>query len=369
MTADERWMRRAIELARAGRGAVEPNPLVGAVVVRDDQVVGEGWHKKYGGPHAEVFALDAAGEAARGATLYVTLEPCCHHGKTPPCTDAIIKSGIAKIVAAMADPFPAVAGEGLRTLRAAGVTVEVGVCESEARRLNAPYLKLLTTGHPWIHAKWAMTLDGKIASRSGDSRWISNEASRRRVHELRGRVDGIVVGINTVLADNPELTARPPGSRIPVRIVLDSSGQLPADSILARTARSTPTLLATTSAIEGAHRRELESLGVEVLVLPTEGAGRPSLSALLSELGRRRMTNLLVEGGGELLGSFRDALAIDEVHVFIAPRLIGGSGATVPVGGKGVERIHEALALVEPTVEVIDGDIHVHGLIARPGPV
>src|SRR5207253_7885382 len=214
--------RRALELAERGRGYVEPNPLVGAVVVHDGRIIGEGWHQRYGEAHAEVNALTAAGDAARGATLYVTLEPCCHHGKTPPCTDAVLRAGVQRVVAAMLDPFPQVSGKGADLLRAAGVTVDVGLCEAEARRLNAPYLKLLATGLPYVTAKWAMTLDGKIATRTGDSKWISNEASRRRVHELRGRMDAIIVGIGTALADDPLLTARPTGPRTPARIVLDS---------------------------------------------------------------------------------------------------------------------------------------------------
>src|SRR5262249_38998319 len=240
------WMRRALELAERGRGQVEPNPLVGAVVVRAGQAVGEGWHQHFGEAHAEVHALGAAGEAARDATLYVTLEPCCHHGKTPPCTDAILRAGIRRVVAAMTDPFPQVAGQGVAMLRAGGVEVAVGLGEAEARRLNAPYLKLLAAGRPYVHAKWAMTLDGKIATRTGDSKWISNEAARQRVHALRGRMDAILVGIDTVLADDPQLTARPPGPRTPTRIILDSRGRLPSDSLLARSARDVPVLLATT---------------------------------------------------------------------------------------------------------------------------
>src|SRR5919197_3355884 len=211
--SDLDWMSRALELAERGRGFVEPNPLVGAVVVRDGRVVGEGWHRRYGEAHAEVNALAAAGEAARGATLYVTLEPCCHHGKTPPCTDAVLRAGVRRVVAAMADPFPQVAGQGVAQLRAAGVEVEVGVCEREARELNAPYLTLLAEGRPYVHAKWAMSLDGKIATRGGDSRWISGPASREVVHRLRGRVDAILVGAGTVRADDPLLTARPLGPR------------------------------------------------------------------------------------------------------------------------------------------------------------
>src|SRR6516164_5470676 len=241
--SDRDWMMRALALAERGRGHVEPNPLVGAVVVRDGRLIGEGWHQRYGQAHAEVNALAAAGDAARGATLYVTLEPCCHFGKTPPCTDAVLRAGIRRVVAAMPDPFPAVAGKGAELLRQAGVTVEFGVGEAEARRLNAPYLKLLATGRPWVHAKWAMTLDGKIATRSGDSRWISNEASRRRVHELRGRMPAIIAGLGTVLADNPQLTARPPGPRTPLRVILDSQGRIHDDSILVQTAHETPTIV------------------------------------------------------------------------------------------------------------------------------
>jgi diaminohydroxyphosphoribosylaminopyrimidine deaminase/5-amino-6-(5-phosphoribosylamino)uracil reductase len=357
---DEHWMRRALELAERGRGHVEPNPLVGAVVVRGDELVGEGWHRRYGEPHAEVNALAAAGEAARGTTLYVTLEPCCHHGKTPPCTDAVLRAGIGRVVAAMLDPFPQVAGGGTALLRAAGVAVEVGLAEAEARRLNAPYLKLLATGRPYIHAKWAMTLDGKIATRTGDSKWISNEASRRHVHALRGRMDAIVVGIGTVLADDPLLTARPPGPRTPARVVLDSRGRLPAASRLVATAREIPVLVVTTDRLERERGEAIRALGCEWLGLPEE-QGRPAVPALLDEFGRRRMTNVLVEGGAEVLGSFLDAGAVDEVHVFIAPRLVGGAAAKTPVGGRGVERIAEALGLAQCHVEVIEGDVLVHG--------
>ncbi len=360
--ADERWMRRALELAERGRGAVEPNPLVGAEIVRDGAVVGEGRHQRYGQAHAEVNALAQAGDLARDATLYVTLEPCCHHGKTPPCTDAVLRAGIRRVVAAMADPFPQVGGKGAEILRAAGLIVEVGLCEAEARRLNAPYLKLLTTGRPYVHAKWAMTLDGKIATARGDSKWISNEASRRRVHELRGRMDGIVVGIGTALADDPQLTARPAGPRTATRIVLDSQCRLPPNSILARTARETSVLVVTGADAPAERRQGLQALGCEVLSLP---GSRPDVDSLLAELGRRRMTNLLVEGGSGVLGSFLDAGAIDEVHVFIAPRLVGGAEAITPIDGKGVETIGQALRLEMIRVEVLEGDTYCHGRYVR----
>jgi diaminohydroxyphosphoribosylaminopyrimidine deaminase/5-amino-6-(5-phosphoribosylamino)uracil reductase len=351
---DADWMAQALALAERGRGYVEPNPLVGAVVVRDGRLVGEGWHRRYGEAHAEVNALAAAGEAARGATLYVTLEPCCHFGKTPPCTDAVIRAGVARVVAAMSDPFPQVAGKGAELLRQAGVAVDVGLCEAEARRLNAPYLKLLAKGRPYVHAKWAMTLDGKIATRTGDSKWISNEASRRRVHELRGRMDAIVVGIGTVLTDDPLLTARPPGPRTPVRVVLDHQGRTPTTSQLARTARETPTWIVTA----GEPAPELTALGCEVLAVP-------DVPALLDEMGRRRMTNVLVEGGGGVLGSFLEAGEIDEVHAFIAPRLAGGAEAKTPIGGRGVEKMADALALAEWRVAMIDGDVYLHGWLRR----
>jgi diaminohydroxyphosphoribosylaminopyrimidine deaminase/5-amino-6-(5-phosphoribosylamino)uracil reductase len=348
--SDADWMTQALSLAERGRGYVEPNPLTGAVIVRDGRPVGEGWHQRFGQAHAEVNALAVAGEAARGATLYVTLEPCCHFGKTPPCTDAVIRAGVSRVVAAMSDPFPQVAGKGTELLRQAGVAVEMGVCEVAARRLNAPYLKLLAKGRPYVHAKWAMTLDGKIATRSGDSKWISNEASRRRVHELRGRMDAIIVGIGTVLADDPQLTARPPGPRTPVRVVLDRSGRTPVLSNLAQTARKTPTWIVT--ACEPAAK--LHTLGCEVLNIP-------DVPALLDEMGRRRMTNVLVEGGAGVFGSFLDAVEIDEVHVFIAPRLAGGKAAKMPIGGLGVDRIADALALAEWRAEMVEDDVYLHG--------
>jgi diaminohydroxyphosphoribosylaminopyrimidine deaminase/5-amino-6-(5-phosphoribosylamino)uracil reductase len=356
----ERWMRRALELAERGRGYVEPNPLVGAVLVRDDTIVGEGWHQRFGEAHAEINALAAAGKRARGATLYITLEPCCHVGKTPPCTDALIAAGIERVVAALRDPFPQVAGQGAARLQAAGIAVDMGTCEAEARRLNAPYLTLLASGRPCVHAKWAMTLDGKIATRTGDSKWISGEASRRKVHELRGRMDAIVIGIGTALVDDPLLTARPPGPRTATRIVLDSQARLPLTSRLVQTAHDTPLLIVTGPGAPGA--AALATAGAQLLVIPSAAERRRlDVCALLQELGRQRLTNILVEGGSELLGSFRDAGMIDEVHVFAAPLLAGGAAAKSPVGGAGIERIGDALRLAEWQVERIDNDLYIHG--------
>lgn len=354
-------MRHALALAEKGRGFVEPNPMVGAVVLDSaGQLVVEGWHQKFGGPHAEVFALAAAGERARGGTLLVTLEPCCHHGKTPPCTDAVLKAGIARVVAAMSDPFPKVAGGGLTILRNAGVEVSVGLCEAEAIALNEPYLKLLHTGRPWVHAKWAMSLDGKIATRTGHSKWISGEESRRRVHELRGRMDAIIVGRGTVVADDPLLTVRPAGARVPARVVISGSGDLPEQCQLRATAREVPVIVYT-AAGQAARLAGWSADGVEVIEL-----GVPDfLGTVLADLGRRRFTNVLIEGGAKLLGSVLDTNLADEFHVFIAPKLIGGSESLSPVGGVGVAQMPEALSLDRMTFAASGEDVYVHGF-AKP---
>jgi diaminohydroxyphosphoribosylaminopyrimidine deaminase/5-amino-6-(5-phosphoribosylamino)uracil reductase len=365
VASDWQWMSRAFDLAERGRGYVEPNPLVGAVAVRAEEVVGEGWHQRYGEAHAEVNALTAAGEAARAATLYVTLEPCCHHGKTPPCTDAIVQAGIRRVVAALPDPFAEVAGRGAALLRAAGLTVDFGPGEAEARRQNAAYLKLLATGRPYVHAKWAMSLDGKIATATGDSKWISGDASRRRVHELRGRMDAIVIGSGTARADDPLLTVRPPGPRTPARIILTSTCSLAADSRLVQSAAEAPVWVVTSAAPESSAARQLRACGCEVVHIPPADRAAAVL-LLLDELGRRRLTNILVEGGAALLGSFRDARAIDEVHVFLAPRLIGGAAALTAIAGRGVEKVADALPLAEWQIEQLDSDVLLHGRVRSP---
>lgn len=348
---DERWMRHALALAARGLGAVEPNPMVGSLVLTaDGQLAGQGFHEKFGGPHAEVNTLINAGEAAHGGTLYVTLEPCCHVGKTPPCTEAVLRSGVRRVVVAMPDPYPKVAGGGLAILRQAGLEVTVGDCEAEARRLNAPYLKLLERGQPWVIAKWAMTLDGKIATRTGDSKWISGEESRRRVHELRGRVDAILVGSGTVRVDDPLLTARPPGPRTATRIVVSAAGNLPITCQLLATAKETPVLVFTTEGKRATLGAWLDA-GAEVVELPV------GIENVLRELGRRRMTNILVEGGAGLLGSFLDAKAIDEAWVFVAPKLVGGTAAPTPIGGTGVAKIAESIRAAESHVEQLGDDV------------
>jgi diaminohydroxyphosphoribosylaminopyrimidine deaminase/5-amino-6-(5-phosphoribosylamino)uracil reductase len=359
----DRWqMRRALELAAYGKGRVEPNPLVGCVIARGAEIIAEGWHRQYGGPHAEVDALAIAGNRAAGATVYVTLEPCCHFGKTPPCTGALITAGVRRVVAAMRDPFPAVSGQGEKELAAAGIEVQMGVLEEEARTLNAPYLKLTEWGLPWVIAKWAMTLDGKIATRTGESRWISSEASQKRVHELRGLVDAVIVGSRTAQRDDPLLTARPPGARRAVRVVVDSKATLSSGSQLVKSAHDVPVIVAAASSAPAESRQRLTAAGCEVLSLG--GATHAErLLELLAELGRRRMTNMLVEGGGLLLGTFADLGQIDELHVFIAPRVIGGTSAPSPVGGAGVERLCQALSIETPQWRDSGGDLYLSGRV------
>ncbi|MCI0380269.1 MAG: bifunctional diaminohydroxyphosphoribosylaminopyrimidine deaminase/5-amino-6-(5-phosphoribosylamino)uracil reductase RibD [Gemmataceae bacterium] len=358
LSQQENWMRRALELAERGRGHVEPNPLVGCVFVREGQIVGEGWHEKFGQAHAEINALQQAKERARGATCFVTLEPCCHHGKTPPCTEALVQAGVARVVAALEDPFPEVAGRGAATLRESGIPVDFGHCANEARRQNAPYLKLFTTGKPYIHAKWAMTLDGKIASRTGASQWISNEASRRKVHDLRGRMDAVLVGIGTALADDPLLTARPPGPRVAARVILDTLARLPVTSKLAQSAAQAPTVVVVSVKAASDKTQALDDTGCQIWQV-SEEFGRLDIDAVLKEMGKRRWTNILVEGGSEVLGSFLDAGAIDEVHVFLAPRLLGGALAKTPIAGHGFERIAECCRFADWASEQIEEDIYL----------
>lgn len=355
---DEIWMQRALELAARGEGSVEPNPMVGCVIVRDGELLGEGYHAQFGEEHAERAALGsvASGRSIEGATWYITLEPCCHTGKTPPCTEAIIAAQPKRIVVAMQDPFPKVAGGGLQQIRDAGIDVMVGIGEREAARLNAPYLKRLSTGRPWVIAKWAMTLDGRIATASGDSQWISSKESRYRVHELRGCSDAIVVGAGTVAADDPRLTARAGGPRAPIRVVFSRRADLPAHSQLLQTAREVPVRVFTGPSAAEQHRQRLCDAGVDVVRLSTDDSLRMVHEAL-DHCGAAGMTNVLVEGGSRLLGSFFDAGAIDECYVAIAPKLIGGRDALGPVGGQGIDKISDSPSFEPPYIERVENDI------------
>ncbi|MBC19700.1 MAG: riboflavin biosynthesis protein RibD [Planctomycetaceae bacterium] len=360
---DYRCMQRALQLARRGIGRVEPNPMVGCVIVQGQTVVGEGFHTAFGRDHAEIEALRDAGADAEGATLYVNLEPCCHHGKTGPCTEAILAAKIARVVVANRDPFPQVAGTGLALLRRHGIEVTTEVVAEEAEILNAPYFHYLQNKRPWVIAKWAMSLDGKMATSGGDSRWISNPHSRSIVHQMRGRVDAILVGRRTAELDDPQLTARPPGPRTAVRIVLDSMAQLPTDSKLVCSAREVPLMVVTGEEAPPEARSRLERAGCEVICLEPQQE-LSSLHQLLKRLGERQMTNLLVEGGGEVLGSFFDAGLINEVHAFIAPVLIGGKGVA-PLTGRGAERMESVTQLEHLRTEQIDGDWYISGRFPR----
>jgi diaminohydroxyphosphoribosylaminopyrimidine deaminase/5-amino-6-(5-phosphoribosylamino)uracil reductase len=357
-----RWMQRALDLAARGQGFVEPNPMVGCVIVHGDRSIGEGWHQRFGGPHAEIEALRIAGAAARGATMYVTLEPCCHHGKTPPCVDAILDVGLGRVVIAERDPFPLVNGGGIEQLQRKGLAVDVGLLTEQSHALNAPFHKLVTHSRPWVIAKWAMSLDGKIATLTGESQWITNEASRAVVHQLRGRVDAIVVGRGTVVADDPLLTARPPGPRIATRIVFDSAATLLASSRLVQSAGQAPVLVVAGEEASSSQLARLRSAGCEVLIL--KGAHwTDRLPHLLDDLGRRRMTNVLVEGGAKTLGGFFEEHLVDEIHAFISPKVIGGAGAPGPVGGRGIEHLADAVNLTEVRWEKLDGDFHFSGRV------
>jgi diaminohydroxyphosphoribosylaminopyrimidine deaminase/5-amino-6-(5-phosphoribosylamino)uracil reductase len=361
-------MAEALALAMHGLGTVEPNPMVGCVIVRGGDIVGQGFHERFGGPHAEVNALADAGNRAAGATAYVTLEPCCHHGKTPPCTRALVQAGVKRVVIAAQDPFAEVAGRGIAEIRAAGIQCDLGTQSAEANWILAPYRKLIETKRPWIIAKWAMTLDGKLATRTGNSQWISSEASRAVVHQLRGRVDAVIVGSGTARLDDPLLTARPANladiKRTATRIVVDSAATLSLNSRLVQTAADVPVLVAVGDEATFECCQRLTAAGVEVL--PCAGTTHEQrIAALLEEFGRRQMTNVLVEGGSKLLGALFDLRAVDEAHVFIAPKFAGGAAAPSPVGGTGIERMADALKLDDITIEELDGDVYVHGRIDK----
>ena len=369
------FMTRALALARDMAGRTSPNPTVGAVVVKDGRIVGEGRFEGRGTPHAEVAALAAAGEAAQDATLYVTLEPCCHQGQTPPCTNAIERAGVAEVRFSHIDPDTRVAGKGRAQLEEAAIRVVVGEGEAEARRINEAYLKHRSTGRPFVIAKFAASLDGKIAATSGDSNWVSGPQARAWAHRLRTGIDAIAVGVNTVLVDDPRLTARPqdadgrdlPVERQPLRVIIDSRGRTPREAKALGCARmgaglgGRPTLVATTEASPEAWRREIEEAGAQVALLPADEAGRVSLPALLDLLGESDTLSLLVEGGGILLGSFFDQGLVDKVHAVIAPVIIGGATATAAVAGRGSARMADALRLEEVTMEQLGADLLVTG--------
>ena len=361
------YMEHALSLAKLALGHASPNPAVGAVVVKEGVIVGEGYTQPPGSHHAEVVALQQAGEKARGAAMYVTLEPCSYYGRTPPCTQAIAAAGIAEVHLSIVDPNPLVCGRGKAELEAAGVRTFLGEYEEEAREINESYVKFITSGVPFVLAKFAMSLDGKIATKTGDSRWISGEESRRYVHGLRHQVDAIMVGVNTIVADDPQLTARAgreggKAEKQPLRIIVDSRGRTPTTARVLQMPGKT--LVAVAGEIESAKAGALAQAGAEVLRLPSREE-QVDLGELLRVLGKREVTSLLVEGGATLFGSLFEQDLVDKLLVFIAPIIIGGGEAKSSVEGKGVEKVAQAMSLSRVKVEMLGDDVLISGYVRK----
>jgi diaminohydroxyphosphoribosylaminopyrimidine deaminase/5-amino-6-(5-phosphoribosylamino)uracil reductase len=354
----EKMMRRALSLARKGVGKTGPNPAVGCVIVKNGIVIGEGWHRKAGTPHAEIHALAMAGDSARGGDVYVTLEPCSHVGKTPPCADALIKAGVGRVFAGMVDPNPRVSGTGLERLKSAGIPAVAGILEEDCRGVNEPFIKHVTTGLPFVLLKSALTMDGRSATAGGDSRWITNEKSRRFVHRLRSQVDAIMVGVGTVIADDPELTCRIPGGRDPMRVVVDSMLRIPPAARLFRLDSCAKTVVATIS-----NQKEkidaIWELGAEVLIC-REKDGRVDLQDMLARLGLMNIQSLLLEGGSTLAGEALRQDLIDKVMLFYAPKLVGGDGPGL-FAGMGAERMEDAIRLTRVRIRRFAEDIMIEG--------
>ncbi len=360
--AHERLMRRALSLARKGVGRTSPNPAVGCVIVRDGSIVGEGWHRKAGTPHAEVHALRMAGDLARGADVYVTLEPCAHFGRTPPCADALVAAGVGRVFVGMVDPNPRVAGKGMEILQTAGIAVTVGICEQECQLLNESFVKQVTTGLPFVILKSALTLDGKTATANGDSRWITGERSRRLVHRLRDQVDAIMVGVGTVVADDPQLTVRHLRGRDPLRVIVDSGLRMPATARVLNQESTADTLVATT--VNGSDRgAALRANGAELLVCK-ERNGRVDLVDLLRHLGARGVQSILLEGGATLAGEFVRQGLVDKVMFFYAPKLVAGEGRGL-FSGMGAEMMAESIALNGVRIARVGDDVLVTGYPER----
>ncbi len=359
---DEEFMQVALNLARNAIGRTSPNPLVGAVIVRDGRIVGAGWHRKAGTPHAEIHALNMAGELAEGATLYVTLEPCSHYGRTGPCAEAVVKAGIKRCVIAMGDPNPKVAGKGIAILEQAGIEVRCGVLEAEARQLNEVFLKWIAVQKPFVALKTAMSLDGKIATATGKSQWITSEAARRRGHEFRDIYDSILVGIGTVLADDPSLTTRLPhdAGKNPVRIVVDSQAKTPLTAKVITDGQA-KTIIAVSGQAPAARMAALEQAGAEVLVAGDKS--KVDLSILMDKLAAREITSVYAEGGGTVNFSLLAAGLVDKVYAFIAPKLLGGKEALTPVEGAGFAELSQAVELEQVTTETVGSDILLTGYV------
>jgi len=367
-------MERALELSKKAVGFVNPNPLVGAVIVKDNKIIGEGYHEYFGGPHAEVNAFANAKENAikdaaydvEGATMYVTLEPCAHYGKTPPCAEAIVRNKIAKVVIGMVDPNPLVAGKGIEILRKAGIEVTSGLMDSEIKKTNEIFIKYITQKKPFCIMKTAMTIDGKIATSTGDSKWISNEKSRAYVHELRNMVTGIMVGIGTVLTDDPELTTRRQGilSKNPIRIIIDSTAKIPLNSKVLKCDEKTKTIIVTTELAKDTKIEAIKKRGVEVIVTPSTNK-RVNLNSLMGILADMGIDSILLEGGSTLNYSALEAHIVDKVITFISPKIFGGTCGKTPVGGVGIKDVKDSIMLTDTEVIRFDEDIMVEGYVKK----
>jgi len=359
--SDHFYMQRCLQLARQGLGLTAPNPLVGAVIVKDEQVVGEGFHPRAGQPHAEIFALRQGGTASRGATLYVNLEPCNHYGRTPPCTEALVAAGIERVVVGMIDPNPLVAGQGVSYLRRSGIQVEVGIAEADCQRLNEAFVHRIRHGRPWGILKYAMTLDGKIATYTGHSAWVSGELARQRVHQLRGQCEAVIVGGNTVRKDNPQLTSHGRGVKNPLRVVMSRSLDLPIQAQLWEQSLAS-TLIFTGPQADEQKYRQLEDLGLEIISLP-----QLTPLAVLAQLQQRDCLQVLWECGGTLAATAIAAQCVQKVIAVIAPKLIGGEGAPTPLGDLGFSQMTQALPLHHWQWEALGADCWVSGYLSAPG--
>ena len=362
-TLDKSYMKRALTLARKGIGKTAPNPAVGCVIVKDGRIVGTGWHRKAGSPHAEIHALAMAGPAARDADVYVTLEPCCHTGKTPPCSQALIDAGVKRVIAGMSDPNPRVGGGGLAALTGAGIEVVCGVLQDDCAAINRPFIKHISTGMPYVTYKCAMTMDGKIATVTGESRWISGEDSRRYVHKMRARMDAVMVGVDTVIADNPELTVRHVRGRSPLRVIVDSSLRTPESVRILNGKLASRTIIATTESNPLIHRRYLRQ-GAAILICEQQD-GRVSMEDMLQKLGDMGIQSILLEGGGRLAGSLLERGLIDEFVFFLAPKILGSDGFS-PFALVGMTSMEQTYRLAFTHVGRSGADIVVHAYPEAP---
>lgn len=359
-------MRRALELSIKAVGFVNPNPMVGAVIVKDNRIIGEGYHEYFGGPHAEVNAFKNAKEDVEGATMYVTLEPCSHYGKTPPCAHAIVRNKISKVVIGMIDPNPIVAGRGIEILRSNGIKVVTGIMEAEIKKINEIFIKYITEKEPFCIMKTAMTLDGKIATSSGDSKWISNEKSRLYVHQLRHKITGIMVGIGTVLKDDPELTTRREDkiSINPIRIIIDSKARIPLEAKVLKCDEKTKTIIVTTEFAQESKVEAIKQKGAEVIMIPSKN-NRVDLKYLMKVLGDMGIDSILLEGGSTLNYSALEEGIVDKVITFISPKIFGGTLGKTPVGGEGIEQVKDSILLTDTEITRFNEDIMIEGYVKR----